>query len=284
MTHLLSHAPYAAGRRPSSRSMGCWVGLLALACAASLSCAPAHTTGGKALGQALSEGEPRCALVKQPRTEGREIVYLSSMRFYTSAGQRPMSGDQWREYNPTFPWRRLPESHLLYEQSCLYRSPEAQESCEGEACFRLTGKADHTWLYTAHGRCTLCYPQDGACSPASLLPPDGHVWAAEMEECLELVFQGEIIKLTDPWGNKFAMHASTVPESELDAHLERLVLPEGWSVTRRTLQAPLRLKPRMVGGRCVHHRIRDAQGNSYHQYGFDGMRNVHKVLGGCLEN
>ncbi len=110
-----------------------------------------------------------------------------------------------------------------------------------------------------------CVPSASQCEATGAKA--GGLFVVVTEKCHELVFEGEVIFLQGPNGEKAVMHATSDGNPTTD-----VPLPAGWSLNRQTLAAPLTLHPFGGGDGCFYNVIRDSKLQSYHQFEYASPR------------
>jgi hypothetical protein len=94
----------------------------------------------------------------------------------------------------------------------------------------------------------------------------GYVSINTIDKCQRMQYDGpSIYELSDGQGNLYVMHAADDGTPDLSP-----TLPEGWTLTERTLEEPLVLLPFGGGNSCYFNIIRDNLVQSYHQYAYAG--------------
>ncbi len=121
----------------------------------------------------------------------------------------------------------------------------------------------HTWVALSKIDAYDCIPTLSDCKGMVAAP--GALLVVVTEKCHQLQFEGDVIFLDGPSGERAVMHATNdgVPTVEVR-------LPAGWSLRRETLSAPLVLEPFGGEGKCFYNIIRDEKLQSYHQFRYAG--------------
>ncbi len=212
---------------------------------------PAHARCG-APGTALE-------LVELPGLPGNHVV--------VAGGPNPVSADAWSAFQPSLPWTKNSERHLLFDDSCFHSSPPLGQAparsdiaCSGDDCFRFREIDDYSWLDLAIIAATDCHPSSLGCLGPLVLP--GHVSLTVIRKCHDLSFSGQVHVLGSDNGARFVMHATASGRPDISGP----ALPQGWSLSTVTLDEPLSVAPQ--GDACYHFILRDNLGQSYHQFGF----------------
>lgn len=218
---------------------------------------------------ALAEGETtvvEAAVVarscRAPGGVAKELINQLNLVTVISGGDQAISDEDWETYEPSPPFSKNSDRHLEFVDSCFYRSFSETWECQGEDCYTFVPHDGYSWLRLAQTEHVETYPLS---DNTDRVPPPGFVQVIILDKCQELVFEGQIWEMHDPWGNVYVMHAN--PDGEPDP--DGPTLPEGWHIETRVLDEPLVLNPR--GQNCRYTLIKDDQDQAYHQYAFDGL-------------
>ncbi len=178
-----------------------------------------------------------------------------------AGGDKAISDAKWETYTPSLGNQKNSDRHLLFGQSCFSRSPSRPADCTGDACREVIDMDGYTWIGLSKIDAVDCVPSASNCDGTSAKP--GGLLFVVTRKCHELTFEGEVIFLSGPAGQKAVMHATAdgVPTTDV-------VLPAGWSLTKETLGAPLVLHPFGGGDACFYNIIRDSKLQSYHQLAY----------------
>lgn len=196
----------------------------------------------------------------------RELINMQRMLVVAGVGESAMPLDEWAGFEPDLPWLKNLNRNLMYDEDCFYRSPDAPASCSGADCGILQDVAGYTWTELSAVVARDCIASaDAGCEGAA--PAPGALTLTVTRKCHRIVFDAEIYDLSDPSGNRYVMHANATGAPDLSA-----ALPEGWTLERRDLDAPLVVMPFGGGENCYHNILRDDLGQGYHQYVFAGER------------
>jgi hypothetical protein len=214
---------------------------------------------------AAVSAEPACVPVKDPSHDAsiaKELIDTTTGTVYIAGGANAISDADWVHYQPPVSLRKNSTRHLLFERSCYLRSFSAPEDCSGQSCLVSREIDGATWIELARSSRQRCLPDPQGCTPAHGTP--GNLRATALVKCQTLEFAGRIHDLSDGTGNRFVMHATGDGTPSHD-----VALPPGWTLTERTLEAPLIVRPASLAG-CEYVLLRDARDQSYHQYDFSG--------------
>ncbi len=196
----------------------------------------------------------------------KEILNLDSDDIYVAGSTNPMPDDVWADYGFRLPILKNSTRNLMFDGSCFFRSPDADPACSGDACFTIEEIVGYTWLKLTTVAGQSCFPDPAGCH-ADVVEP-GYVSINTIAKCHRIVYDGPVIyELSDGQGNRYVMHATADGTPNLDP-----VLPEGWTVTERTITEPLVLLPSGGGTDCYYNIVRDNLVQSYHQYEYAGER------------
>lgn len=191
-----------------------------------------------------------------------ELIDLGNDVVYLAGGDNPVALETWATTRVRFPHMKNSTRHLLFDETCLFRSPGVDATCQGDACFTFVDLYEHTWFVLNAIAGQGCYPDPSGCSGADVKP--GYVSITTIDKCQEIVFNGPVIyELNDGRGNRYVMHAT----SDGQPTTEGVPLPAGWTLTAREIDDPLVLQPRGEG-HCYYNIVRDANVQSYHQVDF----------------
>ncbi len=194
----------------------------------------------------------------------KEILNLETDYIYVGGGSNAMPDEVWANYRFNLPILKNSTRNLLFDGSCFFRSPDAAPDCQGEACFSIEEIVGYTWLNLTQIAGQSCFPDASGCS-ADVVNP-GYVSVNTIAKCHAITFEGPVIyELSDGQGNLYVMHATATGTPDLNA-----TLPAGWTLSERTLDAPLELLPFGGGDACYYNVVRDNLVQSYHQYAYAG--------------
>ncbi len=196
-------------------------------------------------------------------TVAKEVLDQSTLTVVIASGDNAISDAEWDSYTPSWGHSKNSDRHLLFEESCFWRSPRTPASCVGDDCRSIVEFDEHTWVELSKIHAVDCVPSSDDCSPQSV--KEGQLAVIVTEKCHEVVFVGDVVELAGPDGERAIMHATADGVVDLD-----VPLPVGWSLARRTLTEPLVLHP-FGGGdgeRCFYNIIRDQRAQSYHQIAY----------------
>lgn len=212
-----------------------------------------------------SDWPTQAACLNPPRQNGiaKEVLLGRERLVVIGAGPQAIPDSAWATYSPGFFNQKNSDRHTLFDTSCFIRSPDAPADCIGEACAQRIQLDGYSWTALSQIEAVDCIPAGGSCNPASVAP--GHLAVVVTRKCHELTFTGGVFFLRGPHGERAVMHATANGQPTLD-----VPLPEGWSLTRESLSAPLVLHPFGGGSACFYNILRDSRGQSYHQFEFAG--------------
>lgn len=192
----------------------------------------------------------------------RELISLKRLIVVAGVGPTAMPLDKWATFKPSTPWLKNLTRNLMYDEDCFYRSPDAPASCIGAACAITVDIAGYSWTELSAVVARDCVPSpDAGCAGSS--PKPGALTLTVTRKCHRIVYSSAIYDLSDPAGNRYVMHANATGKPDLNASL-----PQGWTLQRKTLDAPLVVLPFGGGDSCYHNILRDNLGQGYHQYVF----------------
>lgn len=192
----------------------------------------------------------------------KEILNLETDYIYVAGGDNPMPDDVWASYRFTIPLLQNSTRNLLFDESCFFRSPDAPADCAGDACFNIEDIVGYTWLNLTEVVGQSCFPDASGCSGDTVNP--GYVSVNTIAKCHRMVYNGPVIyELSDGQGNRYVMHATDDGVPDLTP-----ALPEGWTLSERTITEPLELLPHGGGNACYYNIVRDNLVQSYHQFAY----------------
>jgi hypothetical protein len=194
----------------------------------------------------------------------KEVLNGRLREVVIAGGSNPISDEKWASYTPSLGSQKNSDRHTLFATSCFSRSPGKPADCRGEACRDVIEQDGFSWLGLSKIDAADCVPSAGACAGTTAKP--GGLLFVVTEKCHELVFEGDVIFLRGPAGEKAIMHATSdgVPTTDV-------VLPSGWTLTKETLTTPLAVHPFGGTDRCFYNIIRDSKLQSYHQLTYAGV-------------
>ncbi len=196
----------------------------------------------------------------------KEIINLESDFIYVAGGENPMPDDVWAGYSFRLPLLQNSTRSLLFDGSCFFRSPDAAADCEGDACFTIEEIVGYTWLKLNTLEGQSCYPDANGCT--SDVVNSNYASITTIGKCHRITYDGPVIyELSDDKGNRYVMHATAngIPDLNPD-------LPDGWTLTERTITEPLVLLPFGGGDDCYYNIVRDNLVQSYHQFAYASER------------
>ena len=193
----------------------------------------------------------------------KELIDLADDVVSVNAGvDRLMTDAEWEDYSPRLPWSKNVNRNTTFTDHCFYRSPSVPADCVGDACQVVTEHDGYDWTELSIIRSQDCLPTDDAgCSTKGVDP--GAISVTVTSKCHRVVWEDEIVELTDPDGNRYVLHATET--GEVDFGVE---LPDGWRLETVVLDEPLVVSPFGGGDNCYHNVLRDNAGQGYHQYVF----------------
>jgi hypothetical protein len=192
----------------------------------------------------------------------KEILNLETDYIFVGGGSNGMPDDVWANYTFRLPLFKNSTRNLMFNGSCFFRSPDAPADCEGSSCFTIETINDYTWLKLTQIIGQSCYPDPSGCSSDVVNP--GFVSVNTIAKCHRIIYDGPVVyELSDGEGNLFVMHATATGTPDLTPQL-----PDGWTVTKREISAPLVVLPFGGGEACYYNIVRDNLVQSYHQYAY----------------
>jgi hypothetical protein len=197
----------------------------------------------------------------------KEILNLETDDIYVAGGANAIPDDVWAETNFRIPIFKNSTRNLLFEGSCFFRSPDAEATCSGDACFTLEEISGYTWLKLTTVAGQECFPDADGCRGDVVEP--GYVSINTIAKCHYITYDGPVIyELSDGQGNLYVMHATATGTPDTEGP----TLPDGWTLTERAIDEPLELLPFGGGNDCYYNVVRDNLVQSYHQYAYGGER------------
>ena len=188
----------------------------------------------------------------------KEVLNGSRREVVIAGGANPISDEKWASYTPSLGNQKNSDRHTLFTTSCFSRSPGKPADCTGDGCRDIIDMDGYTWVGLSKIDAADCVPGPSNCS--STAAKAGGLLVVVTEKCHELVFEGEVIFLRGPNGEKAIMHATADGNPTTD-----VPLPAGWTLSKETLAAPLTVHPFGGGSACFYNIIRDSKQQSYHQ-------------------
>ena len=190
------------------------------------------------------------------------ILNTDTLMVSVAAGENPIPRSEWDAFDPGWGWNKNSTRVLQFTDSCFVRSPNASNSCEGDACFDVVDVGGHTWVELSQILAVDCFPSETACNPMNVA--SGELAFIVTRKCHQITFDGEVIVLTGPDGERAIQHAAadgSPPTTDVS-------LPDGWSLSQETLAEPLVVYPFGGPGECYYNIIRDEKAQAYHQIGY----------------
>lgn len=192
----------------------------------------------------------------------KELINMGEGLVVVGKGDNAMPDDVWVDYSPKMPWQKNIDRHTMFSDSCFYRSPNAPAGCQGDECQIDLEVDGYSWVELSIINAQDCLPNaDSGCTALAVEP--GAIDIKVISKCHQIIFEDEIYELVDPVGNHYVMHATDTGTPDLNA-----AIPDGWTLSKVTLDEPLEILPFGGGDACYHNVLRDNLGQGYHQYIF----------------
>jgi len=189
----------------------------------------------------------------------KELINQSEMLVVISGARNPIPLNKWKEFKPSFPYKKNIDRHLLFQQTAFYRSPNTDVNCKEPDCIKQREYKNYTWVEIAKPICV-----DYVGGKTDILKPEkGHLVIKTIQKCQTVMFTDSIFQLTDNKGNFYVMHATETGEPDTTANL-----PIGWTLKKMMLKEPLIISPFGGGNECYYNIVGDNLGQGYHQYIF----------------
>lgn len=189
----------------------------------------------------------------------KELINQKEMIVVISGGSNPLPLDQWDAFEPSFPYTKNIDRHLLFHQTAFYRSPNTDVNCKDADCIKQREYKNYTWVEMAK---PICVDYVGG-ETDIIKPEQGHLVIKTIQKCQTVLFADSIFQLTDNKGNYYVMHATETTKPNTS-----VVLPTGWSIRKVMLTEPLIISPFGGGNECYYNIVGDHLGQGYHQYIF----------------
>ena len=187
----------------------------------------------------------------------KELINAVEKLVVISDGKNPIPKDAWDNLKVRLPWQKNIERNLMFNKTFFLRSPNAPSDCQGAACKTNIDYKGYTWTALASPLAVDYIP-----SKTDMLKPDeGHLVVKVIKKCQVIVFENEIYQMSDGKGNLYAMHATETGTPNLN-----VVLPEGFTIQKVTLEEPLIIIPFGEKEDCYLNIVGDHLGQGYHQY------------------
>jgi hypothetical protein len=202
-----------------------------------------------------------CLNSPTPSGIAKEVLVGSTRTVIIAGGAAPISNEAWASFSPGFGNQKNSDRHLLFSRSCYARSPSRPASCVADGCREIVDLGGHTWVELARIEAADCLPFASSCDGTT--PRPGALLAVVIQKCHELIFEGTVLMLRGPGGERAVMHATADgrPTTEV-------TLPAGWTLTTEALASPLVVHPFGGGDDCSYTILRDHRQQSYHQIAF----------------
>ncbi len=190
----------------------------------------------------------------------KELINMNTLMVVVAGGDSPITDRDWESFEAPSGWTKNSTRNLQFDGSCFARSPNERADCQGDACYTVVDVEGHTWIELSQILSVDCIPSGKTCNPMGL--GDGELAFIVTRKCHQITFEGDVIMLNGPNGERAVLHASKgddPPSTNVD-------LPDGWRLSTQTLDEPLTLVPFGGPGGCYYNIIRDASEQSYHQF------------------
>lgn len=187
----------------------------------------------------------------------KELINIKENLVILSDGENAIPKEAWDDFKVRLPWQKNIDRHLLFEKTFFSRSPNAPLDCQGEACKTKLDYKGYSWIELASPLAIDFIPS----KTDMLKPEEGHLVVKVIKKCQAIVFENEIYQMSDGKGNLYAMHATETGTPNLD-----VILPDGFTVKKVTLEEPLVIIPFGDKEDCYLNIVGDHLGQGYHQY------------------
>jgi hypothetical protein len=107
--------------------------------------------------------ETGCLNPAKPRGIAKEIMVGSMMTVAIAGGDKSISDDDWRTFDPGFGNTKNSDRHLLFQRSCFSRSPSRASTCVGDDCREIVNVGGHSWVALSKIDAADCWPNASAC-------------------------------------------------------------------------------------------------------------------------
>lgn len=191
----------------------------------------------------------------------KELINTLELIVVISGGTKPIPLDKWEDFEPSFPYKKNINRHLLFQQTAFYRSPNTDVNCKGAECINERKYKNYSWVEIAK---PICVDYVGG-KTDMLKPEKGHLVIKTIQKCQTVLFTDSIFQLSDNKGNYYVMHATE--NGKVDTTVS---LPRGWTLKKMILKEPLIISPFGGGNECYYNIVGDNLGQGYHQYIFAG--------------
>ncbi len=209
------------------------------------------------------DGEVMC-LGDDVSGEAMELLNTDDFIVVVASGEGSIPRSEWDAFDPGWGWQKNSTRTLQFTRSCFSRSPNASPDCEGEACGDVVEVGGYSWIELSQILAVDCLPSGEACNPMNV--GSGELAFIVIRKCHQVTFEGEVVMLEGPDGERAVLHAAAdgaAPTTQVD-------LPDGWSLSKQTLEEPLVVHPFGGEGGCYYNVIRDGLDQSYHQIAYSG--------------
>ncbi|MFK8006662.1 MAG: hypothetical protein AB8H03_09835 [Saprospiraceae bacterium] len=187
----------------------------------------------------------------------KEMINIREKTVVLSGGTNPIPLDKWEDFKVQLPWKKNIDRNILFTKTALIRSPNADVDCKDEACIIEREFKGYTWIELADPIAIDFIPKE----TDTMKPEEGHLTIKVIKKCQIIIFEDEIIEMSDDKGNKYVMHATESGKPNL-----AVKLPHGFSLKKIKLDAPLLIVPFGKEGDCYLNIVGDHLGQGYHQY------------------
>jgi hypothetical protein len=185
-----------------------------------------------------------------------ELINPTEKVVVISGGNAAISDEDWKSYNPPFPWTKNIERNLLFSQTAFLHSPDVPN---GKTTIRTI--SGHSWIELARPIAVDFIPENE--STNILKPAPGHLVVKVIQKAQVIRWDGPFIyQLSDGKGNLYVMHAF---EDSSGPNLN-VKLPAGWKLEKIKIHEPLIIGPFGGNDQGWYNIVGDCLGQGYHQY------------------
>lgn len=181
----------------------------------------------------------------------KELINIKEKMVVVNYGENQIPMSEWDKLESGLIWKKNLNRNTLFTETAFLGSPNSKM---GEIAIREY--KGYTWAELAQPMAVDRLPKD-----KDMQPDEGPLVVKVTKKKQLINFGKEIYQLTDNKGNYYAMHATATGEVNLD-----VVLPEGWTLRKVTLEEPLITVPFGEGEDAYYNILGDYLGQGYHQY------------------
>lgn len=233
--------------------------------------------------------EPRIALSGAMEDTAYEIAFLGNLgsdytgpiTVYLAAGSNPIPADDWASYVPPTGYVKNSPRNLQFNSQQIYSSPGETgtsyiTTSDGYTWAYISSTVNSMWPFNPADYPGKDYTSGYEAAAFETTPAPGEIKWTDNTKNQEMTYDarrsdGQPIEryfVTDPWGDRFILHASGVSgdASAVQSNFLAAVLPRGWTKSIGFLKQDLTVAPAMsTDGTQNVNMFRDSTDDSFDQ-------------------